>query len=73
MDFLIHLFHILVTYPVLNLFIWLYEQNHSFSLTIILIAFLFAAGTLLEAVTSSLLGMLTSIVVALWTAWRGDS
>jgi hypothetical protein len=37
MDFLIHLFHTVITYPVLNLFIWLYEQTHSFSLTIILL------------------------------------
>ena len=37
MDILIQHFHSVITYPVLNLFIWLYEQTHSFSLTIVLL------------------------------------
>jgi hypothetical protein len=37
MDILIQHFHSVITYPVLNLFICLYEQTHSFSLTIVLL------------------------------------
>lgn len=37
MDILIQHVHSVITYPVLNLFIWLYEQIHSFSWTIVLL------------------------------------
>jgi hypothetical protein len=37
MDILIQPFYSVIIYPVLNLFIWLYEQTHSFSLTIVLL------------------------------------
>src|SRR5579884_1678153 len=37
MDILIQLFHSVITYPVLNLSMWLYERTHSFSLTIVLL------------------------------------
>jgi len=37
MDILIQHLHSVITYPVLNLFMQLYEQTHSFSLTIVLL------------------------------------
>ena len=54
MDFLVNLFHTVVTYPNLNILVWLYQLTHNFALAIILFSgigtafFIWPAGYLDE-------------------------